>query len=185
MLSLCRRLRSLTLDLWTGLPSKKYSSSNSPSSIPRIASSVDFPDPEGPMIVTKSPSAMSSVICRRTHVRPPLYGYDFSTFSIRIIAAPAVSCCASSMVGSWLFSPVRRHEHANHAGQCKRLISRRPEPPSAAADARRRPAIAGVVPLSGRPVEPDVRLRRARGAALPGRALDGRLAPATVDYLSR
>ena len=39
----------------TSLPSKRYSPDVGVSSAPRMCMSVDFPDPEGPMMATKSP----------------------------------------------------------------------------------------------------------------------------------
>ena len=44
------------------------------------ASKVDFPAPDGPMIVTKSPDATSREIRRSTNSRPSAWGKDFSRF---------------------------------------------------------------------------------------------------------
>src|SRR5206468_4104194 len=65
----------------------RYSPVQSPSSIPITASNVDFPAPDGPMIVTKSPAATSSVIRRSTNSRPSAWGKDFSRFERLIMGA--------------------------------------------------------------------------------------------------
>src|SRR6266571_1660471 len=72
-------MRSLCFSLWTSCSSRRYSPVQWPSSIPSTASNVDFPAPDGPMIVTKSPFATSSEIRRSTNCRPLPSGNDFST----------------------------------------------------------------------------------------------------------
>src|SRR6266436_218190 len=72
-------MRSLCFSLCTTCSSRRYSPVQSPSSIPSTASNVDFPAPDGPMIVTKSPFATSSEIRRSTNCRPLPSGNDFST----------------------------------------------------------------------------------------------------------
>jgi len=51
--------------LWISSFPKRYSPVHPESCIPRTFRSVDLPEPDGPMIETKSPSAMSKVIPRR------------------------------------------------------------------------------------------------------------------------
>jgi hypothetical protein len=46
---------------------------------PRMASSVLFPAPLGPMMVTNSPARTSRSMRRSTQLRPPARSYDFST----------------------------------------------------------------------------------------------------------
>jgi len=54
----------------TGVSSNKYSPSDASSKSPKIWSSVDFPEPEGPMIEINSPSLISRLMFRRTYVFP-------------------------------------------------------------------------------------------------------------------
>src|SRR6266550_5026528 len=72
-------MRSLCFSLCTAFSSRRYSPVQSPSSIPSTASNVDFPAPDGPMIVTKSPDATSREIRRNTNSRPSGWGKDFSS----------------------------------------------------------------------------------------------------------
>src|SRR5919106_1694293 len=77
----CWRLtgaRSLGFRRWISWLSKRYSPDQSASSRPRIESRVDLPAPEGPMTVTNSRGAISSVMRRSTKTRPPPNGNDFS-----------------------------------------------------------------------------------------------------------
>src|SRR5258708_13215045 len=46
--------------------------------MPRMTSNVDFPAPEGPMMVINSPSAMLRVIWRSTYVNPAFVLKHFS-----------------------------------------------------------------------------------------------------------
>ena len=50
--------RCLAFSACTSWPRKRYSPAQSSSSMPRIASSVDLPAPDGPMMVTNSPAAI-------------------------------------------------------------------------------------------------------------------------------
>src|SRR5437868_11387529 len=47
--------------------------------MPTMCSSVDFPAPDGPIIDTNSPGAISRSIRRSTYVRVGPWGNDFST----------------------------------------------------------------------------------------------------------
>src|SRR5690349_8414664 len=58
--------------------------------MPRIWSSVDLPAPDGPMIEMNSPSLMSSVIRRKTHVRLVPCAYDFSRPRSEMSASVAI-----------------------------------------------------------------------------------------------
>src|SRR6266851_9472023 len=75
----------LVLELVDRVVESWYSPVQSPSSIPSTATKVDFPAPEGPMIVTKSPAATSSEIRRNTNSRPSAWGKDFSMLRSWII----------------------------------------------------------------------------------------------------
>ena len=55
--------------------------------MPRIESSVLFPAPDGPMMLTNSPSLMSSVIWRSNQVRVGPVSMDFSMFRRLIMEA--------------------------------------------------------------------------------------------------
>jgi hypothetical protein len=58
------------LSACTASSRNQYSPVQEASSIPMMDRSVDLPAPDGPMIVTNSPSWMSRSIRRRTNVRP-------------------------------------------------------------------------------------------------------------------
>src|SRR6266478_936909 len=97
-------MRSLCFSLCTTCSSRRYSPVQSPSSIPSTASNVDFPAPDGPMIVTKSPFATSRDIRRSTNCRPLPSGNDFSTLRTerKGLGAPGPS-------PESLFIPQRHH----------------------------------------------------------------------------
>src|SRR2546423_11690073 len=78
-------MRSLCLSLCPPCSSSRYSPVHSPSSMPSTDSSVDLPAPDGPMMVTKSPCAISSETRRNTYWRPPPSGKDLSRSWIAII----------------------------------------------------------------------------------------------------
>ena len=68
--------------------------------MPMMWSSVDLPAPDGPMIDTNSPSLMSSVMRRRTHVRLVPCAYDFSMLRNEMSAsAPSPSASAGTDCG--------------------------------------------------------------------------------------
>ena len=70
MCFLFNSMRSFGLISWTAWSKKRYWPVHAWSSIPRIASSVDLPAPEGPITVTNSPGAIFMPIRRRTKVCP-------------------------------------------------------------------------------------------------------------------
>src|SRR6185436_17314303 len=79
----------------TGCPRKKNSPVHALSSMPRIASSVDFPAPDGPMIDTNSPGWMSPEIRRNTYDRPAAVSNTFSMLRIEI-SGPTIGVGAAS-----------------------------------------------------------------------------------------
>src|SRR6266513_1712113 len=85
MCCLLSATRSLGFILCTTWSRKRYSPVQSPSSMPSTASSVDFPAPDGPMIETNSPAAISTETCRRMNRRPFPWETDLSRFLIWII----------------------------------------------------------------------------------------------------
>src|SRR6185312_4587853 len=84
MCSLFSATRCLWFIACTGWPRKKNSPDHALSSMPRIASNVDLPAPDGPMIETNSPGWISPVIRRSTNVRPAGVSNTFSMLRIEI-----------------------------------------------------------------------------------------------------
>src|SRR6202035_3039961 len=90
--------RCLGLSWWIGCPRNSYSPLQAASSMPRIDSRVVLPAPEGPMMVTNSPSAMWSLIWRSTKVCTGPVWYAFSRFVSRIIGSlPCYSTSKSDL----------------------------------------------------------------------------------------
>src|ERR1051325_1069738 len=85
--------------------------------MPRMASSVDLPAPDGPMKVTNSPSAMSSVMRRKTNVCPAAVLYDFSTSrsEIKGVIGNAPGSCVLRLGGHDVLVDHAAVEEANGA----------------------------------------------------------------------
>ena len=64
MFCFCRANRFFWSYLCTGSPRNQYSPDQAPSCRPRMCSSVDLPEPDGPMIERKSPCLISRSMLR-------------------------------------------------------------------------------------------------------------------------
>ncbi len=135
MYFLCSSLRCFTESLCTGSPRKSNSPLHWPSSIPRMASRVDFPAPEGPMMVTNSPGATSKFTWRSTKVFVPPVSYAFSRFRIEIMTDRVVGVGLWVVVGGDDNPPPTTHQPLSFRSQ--RL--HRVHPPPRGGPGRTRP----------------------------------------------
>src|SRR5262249_59788097 len=93
-----------------------------------MCSKVDLPAPDGPMIDTNSPSLMSSMMRRKTHVRLVPCAYDFSMLRNEMRAsAPRPSASAGTVWGlrennAMYDSYDDSTRHATHGPQSKRHV---------------------------------------------------------------
>src|SRR5207253_3060906 len=116
MCCLLSATRSLGFILCTRWSRKRYSPVQSPSSMPSTASRVDFPAPDGPMMETNSPAAMSRVICRRMNSRPFPWEMDLSRFLSSIMTS--VTPLALLRLGE-RSQRIERHERERQRGRGK------------------------------------------------------------------
>src|SRR6266446_66616 len=90
---------------------KLYSPCQALSYIPRILSRSDFPAPEGPMMLTNSPSITSRSTPRSTSLMPDLSWKDFLIWRSRIMADRSIVRRHSSVLWFLEFSFVSKRDH--------------------------------------------------------------------------
>src|SRR5688500_2851848 len=100
MCDLLRPTRCFEFIRCTGSPANQYSPLQLWSSMPRTASNVDLPAPEGPMMETNSPGLMSKVMRRRTYILPAGVSKTFSRSRRLISGTPGgIGTCSATADG--------------------------------------------------------------------------------------